>query len=335
MAFLSGLITALAGAGSSIINNLEAKNAAYDTRQYNSPAQQVNRLKQAGINPYALAPQIASNNTGEYVAGQTDYGGIASSAISAANSEERTRLSKLSTQDAIESMQEEIRGKQLDNEFKALTIQDRASFLTYKARLAELQGDYQAGLIDIQEYQKQQEFLRTEFQKYNAGIATETYGDPSETFVGGDIPDIANNNAQYTIKQGTADVKEFEAQLKRNMREFIEKEVKFRGTMTEAQYEYWAKKALREGIAYDYELDKNMPWANKNTFLHIFEAVMDNLGKNLQDPDIGVGEALWNSVLDYLGIPHGGQRQRSRKEQRAIRHGRDPHGNFNGTGASF
>lgn len=132
---IAGILTALGGLGSSVINNLERKNATDLTREYNSPAQQVQRLKKAGLNPYALAPQVAANNQGEFAPGTMDAGSDFASGIQAYSKAEQTRLSREMTSMNLVYTQQQIQSLKLDNQFKAMTLHDRASSCSIRLSL--------------------------------------------------------------------------------------------------------------------------------------------------------------------------------------------------------
>lgn len=303
---IAAIATSLLDLGSQAINNLEAKNAAFDQRMYNTPAQQVQRLKDAGINPYALAPQIASNNTSDaFPAATLSAGDSLRKGLNTYATQEQIQMQKAVNQYQLESMQETITGMQLDNQLKRQTLDDKAGLLKLKLHLSSLDAQIKAGLITKQDYDNQRNKIMTDWTYYQAGLDSETFGNPADSFVGEDSPMVANQNVDYRAKEAKTTSLEIDSMLKDKMRSFLEKEIKYHALNTEEDYLYLVQKVIRETEAANFESQSHLPWNNKNLGVHIFESVLGYVGGNLSKyPDASFGQILLWSVCDYLGLPH-------------------------------
>lgn len=303
---IAAIATSLLDMGSQVINNLERRNAAFDERMYNTPAQQVQRLKDAGINPYALAPQIASNNTSNaFPAGSVSAGDSVQKGFNTYATQQQIQMQKAVNQFQVESMQEQIRGLKLDNQLKEQTLDDKAGIIKLKLRLSALDAQIKAGLITKQEYDNERLRILTDWTYYQAGLDNETFGNPADSFVGEESPMVANLNVDYRAKEAKTTSHEIDALLKDKMRASFEKQIKYSALKTEEDYLLVVQKVLRETEAAQFETTSHLPWNNKNLGVHIFESVLGFVGSNLSKyPDASFGQILLWSVCDYLGLPH-------------------------------
>lgn len=307
---IAGLITALGGFGSSLFNNQFRKLSAEETRDYNTPAQQMQRMKKAGLNPYAFAPQIANQNTGEFPAAELQLGDNIAQGLNVMSKRDQIRITKQLTAMQLDNYAEQLRSLQLDNQFKSMTLQDRAAFLSWKNSLAALDAQHKAGALTEQQYKIERDRLLTEWQQWNAGIATETYGDPAVNFAGDNAPDISNANALFKKRNADAKLATVEADIKERAKQYIIDTFKNKSKYTEQQALYMVEHALRESIARQYEESTNLPWSQKDMFTHVLEGILTQLRETLQDSD-NIGIALKNAFFRYIGLPVPGQPVRS------------------------
>lgn len=307
---IAGLITALGGFGSSLFNNYSRNIAAEETRDYNTPAQQMQRMKKAGLNPYAFAPQIANQNTGEFPASSVELGDNIAQGYNVMSKRDQIRFTKQLTAIQIDNYAEQLRGLQLDNEFKSMTLQDRAAFLSWKNSLAALDAQYKTGALTEQQYKIERDRLTTEWQQWNAGITTETYGDPAVNFAGDNAPDISNANALYQKRNADAKLATVEADIKQRAKQYIIETFQNKSKYTEQQALYMVEHAIRESIARKYEESTNLPWSQKDMFTHVLEGILSELRETLQDSD-NFGVAIKNAFFRYIGLPVPGQSVRS------------------------
>lgn len=175
------------------------------------------------------------------------------------------------------------------------------------------------GEITLQQYQIERDRLTTEWQQWNAGIVTDTYGDPHLNFEGEDLPDIANANAAYTKRNADANLASVEAYIKNQAKQYIIDTLHNKERITDEQALYMFDHALRESIARKYEEATNLPWSQKDLLVHMFEGVLDSF-KKVADNSDGFGDALANAIFDYLGIPRPRKHDKpSRETKRAAR----------------
>lgn len=307
--FAAGLITGLLDFGSQVINNFEKKNAAFDERLYNAPSNQVNRLLKAGLNPYAFAPQVAANNTSQaFPAGEVDFGGSAGKAVQAYSTAEQRNIQRQLSSMQMQSIQADITGKKLDNQYKAQTLNDRVKLQEYNTKKAFLDTQLRQGLIDKQQYDNEIARLNADFVKWKSGQWSETFGDPNDTYES--APLVQEWDVGYDAKsakmrkaQSEARISQVQADIYEKMKPFLEMEAKYKGKITEAQYQYWYNHALREQVARIYEQSSNMPWNNRQVWMHILDSVTQ-LARQYQKDNPGAGffQSMWNGLKEYVGV---------------------------------
>lgn len=298
---IASILAGLLGVGTSVANHFVNRANIEDARAYNSPAAQMYRLRQAGVNPYSQASN-GNVDPGSSSPQQDDFSDASRSVISAVDSftkREQMRIDKAMTEANIQYVGEKVAGLQLDNQFKAATLRDRALFLWQKTQLAELDWLIKNGIITAQDADNRVKEINAQVQEYLSGQDTPLFGELQpgvyntlEMGTGYPVVDnavssgLVGRERAANIHEQTANIHEqtkflldthqdrqrFEKY--RSWREYYEQEYsrlsyEDRANITQHQAEYWLARAAREEIARDYEQVSNMPWANKDIKSHL------------------------------------------------------------------
>lgn len=278
---IAGLLSGAASIGSQLANYAINDANMQRTRYYNSPAAQMQRLWAAGINPYGVTSQIASQNQGQYPTAGFDFGQSVSNSINTASSLEKLGL--------------EMERMVYDNEFQRLSMPDRLNRLSYMTQTAYLDTLLKDKQITYQDYLNTIKALQSEWEQYMAGMPTEHYGRAS-TVVSGDgvdyvfptVPKRDMESLQRREAELQWDIHQDTAQWKKDYE-------KFKTMKTEQDYEIAVSRAVRERIAAAYEGATNMPWDNKNPWIHVIHKLI-TVGSRLYRSGNFSWENLWNAL---------------------------------------
>lgn len=242
----SGIDTLLRNA----ISMISQRQSVDEQRRYNSPAAQVQRLKDAGINPYSVLGNIASNNVGDR-----------RPSLHVQDLDFLERAQKLELQDAqIANIRQQNRvvkrnADLLDMRYsrERATFQESiANLLTNYAKV-ELQNQLMQGKITYQDYANQIKELNAQFEK-------DIMSTPQW------MMDTASNSDTFA---------DFVNQLPPKYAQML---VVFGNTL--AAMNYTNVKSSREAIAADYENRMGMPFSNMSdlgVILHLLNAFMPKL----------------------------------------------------------
>lgn len=291
---------AVLGAGTAFANYFVNRANLEDARAYNSPAAQMYRLKQAGINPYSQAAQGNIDSTFGQMQ-ESDFGDVSDSynaAVDNYNQREATKIKRQLAEGEISLMAERVRGLELDNQYKQASLDDRLVFVWQKTALANLDWQIKQGIITRQDADNRVAQINAQVQEYLAG---------STTFMGKDvtvdddgytgIPALDKPLSDLSRTKGQAahiheqlkyllDTHEDRVKFARyhSWREFYAKEYERRSLddrveLTQHQAQYWLERSLREEIAREYEDTTGMPFMNKDVKSHVIMSLIHAIGK--------------------------------------------------------
>lgn len=141
---LAGFISPIIG---TLVNGAMSNAAWSDTNDYNSPAAQMRRLQQAGINPYQVTGSIASQNQ--------------ASPKQAPQIQLEQIFSNIGQLMQLRSLEKDIEGKDIQNSIAATQLQYTDDFQQQKLKqyilsniATELSNQYRRGEISIQQYRE-------------------------------------------------------------------------------------------------------------------------------------------------------------------------------------
>lgn len=278
---IAGLLSGAASIGSQVANYAINDANMQRTRYYNSPAAQMQRLWAAGINPYGVTSQIAGQNQGQYPSSNFDFGQSVSNSINTATSLEKLGL--------------EMERMVYDNEFQRLSMPDRLrrlSFMTQSAYLDTLLKDKQ---ITYQDYLNTIKALQSEWEQYLAGIPTEHYGQASGFTSGDGVDYVYPTVPKRDMEQYARNEAQLQWDINQSTRDYKVQYEMFKTLKTEQDYLIAVSRAVRERIAAAYESATNMPWDNKNPWIHVIHKLL-NTGAKLYRSGNFSWENVWNAL---------------------------------------
>lgn len=319
MPFLSAL-GAVLGAGTAIANHFVNRANLEDARAYNSPAAQMYRLKQAGINPYTMAANANVDATYGQMQ-QSDFGDIPDSynqAVDNYTQREATRIKRQLAEGEVALMAERTRGLELDNQYKQASLNDRLVILWQKTALAQLDWQIKQGIITRQDADNRVAELNAQVQEYLAGSTTfmgKVVNVDEDGYTG--IPALDKPLADLSLQKNKAgkvhedlqwllDTHEDRVNYANyhSWREFYAKEYESRSLddrvkLTQHQAEYWFERSVREEIAREYEDSTGMPFMNKDVKSHVIMSLVHAVGK-AYNAGMRNGEFDWREALEYF-----------------------------------
>lgn len=238
-AWIAPVVTALIGGATSIYNNYQQKKAAEEEREYNAPVNQMKRFAEAGINPYEVANR-GENTAHNFVPSQIDPSPLGEVISNVA------QMQQLKNNMMQYKQQEEAwRGAQLDNQYKAMTLKDRAYTIGLKLNILNLDAQLKAGAITKQEYDNQLKQIEVAYSHW--------FNTPDDT--GFSLRQKMANTAYDKESQA---VDNMEAQ--ENLINAQKTHLGVQDSYIEKQKDYLDVKTDREQIARDFEELWNRPF---------------------------------------------------------------------------
>lgn len=153
------LISGLFELGTQMYNYQKSYDENQQNLEYNSPVNQVKRLKQAGLNPSMVYGQVSP--------GQSNY---QSPQFHNPSQNVVNQLAQMqSFKNAVlqnNMLEEQINSLRLDNRYKEGSMKDRLLRTMYGATLAGLQARYQRGQITRQEYDNEVARIHKDIQVF-------------------------------------------------------------------------------------------------------------------------------------------------------------------------
>ena len=302
-----GILGFLSSIGTSLINNFAAYKAQEHQNWYNSPSEQMQRYKEAGINPYsALSNVTPGNQAAPTRQSINDPMAAIAGAIG---------ISKQIQENAL--LSEQARGMRLDNDMKEQSFQERlAKYSIQNGYLQELsnlmsgKSTYQQFLNNIAslnvEYQRwfnsdslPSGFLGADLQGMSPHQALTALGllgrEQSNLNAGQTFFNLQELNKLYQLQQKTEQVKaskflqdisESRSRIGVNLRQ---------GRVLDVQRELKLQEKMMKDFYFAWEQRHNMPW-NSDPLYHIGDSFFAPILKQF-GPQVGQFIQLLFSVF--------------------------------------
>lgn len=216
------------------IQQLMSNAATSSQNAYNSPANQMQRLKAAGLNPYAFQSQIAGSNVQTKPTQTANYQQMMSDMFD--NVQKIANIKQANT--AAAKTEEERKGVAIDNLFKEQTLADRVKQVYYSSVKANLDNELQRGKISYQQYANAIKRLDYEWQN---SIQNTPIDSLFTSWKSGNISGMTPRQLSYL-----------------NMP--FKNTALYPLTYGGMQYDVWRKR-----IAWKYENEYNMPWSSNDS----------------------------------------------------------------------
>ncbi len=241
--------------------------AIEEQRQYNTPLNQVRRLKEAGINPYAMGSQIVGGNVAQdHATPKFDSGQPFSKALQGsvnamlAYSQIENSAQELKNKQAQERLiNAQAQGQNLTNQYNEASMQDRIyrnSLTNQKIYLDTLRANNE---ISQSFYEKELKRLELEQKMY------EFTAGPDGKPLYQSVYDLNYDKLDQTVKKIKADISLTNS----------------RNDLTDEQKSFYHEKTLREQIARQYEQMTNTPWNSSNSKWSFINRVISSVAQAL------------------------------------------------------
>lgn len=231
--FGASAISAVSPIVGAVIQQIASAASQRSQNAYNSPQNQMARLRAAGLNPYAFQSQIAGANTQSKPTQIANYQQMVSDMF-----DNVTKIAniKLASTNAGKTA-EEARGLKLDNDFKQQTLEWRAQQVYLASVKTRLENELTRGKITYQDYANAIKKLDAQ---WNAQMMA-PIGDLFNQWKSGNISGFSPRMLSYLNQpfNATAMYPLYRAGV---------------------QYDVWRKK-----IAWNYENTYNMPWTSNDS----------------------------------------------------------------------
>lgn len=238
-------ISIAVSAGTAAKNRKFQKEMQLQEQEYNTPANQMKRMKEAGLNPNLLTGQVSSGSFGQSPDPLPDLGQVVGNAGNSAFNGINALMQLKQTQLNMEMMNERVRQLRLSNEFAASSMPDRLRLL-----IANVLGANQVN--DIRDFDVQ-------FAKWFNGA---NY----QVFHGADGNDALFLSAynDYPLYQSPREVEALQGIKYGGIRnskvsQDYENAIKQHDILGAQLYGYQLGNSRAE-IALDYERGSNQPW---------------------------------------------------------------------------
>lgn len=191
VAWLAPVLSLIGSLGTTMINQVMSSKQNEKNLEYNSPAQQMKRYMEAGINPFQVVGNISSGNS-SYMPPEVE-----NPVPDVFNSlGQYQQLQNNILQNSF--LEEKVRGLQLDNEYKSSTLNDRVGIIIDKSIQAYIKSLYDQGQLTAQQYDNQIKKWEKDYKDwyYNFKTTIQQYDSTNDTSYG-----LVVNPAQYLTEQ--------------------------------------------------------------------------------------------------------------------------------------